>query len=231
MHLTPGDQERLMLALAGIVARDRQARGIKLNYPESIAVLTSWVIERAREGVSVAELMQLGREVLGPDDVMPGVADLITEVQVEAMFPDGRKLVTLHHPIAATGAAEGPGAVRVRPGTVELNADRSPAERIELTITNTGDRPVQIGSHLHLPDANSALDFDRDKAFGFRLDIQAGTSHRFEPGVSRTVQAVTIRGRRQVPGLQLGKTDGGDLGPLPSSATTTDSDADQTKEA
>lgn len=87
MHLTPGDQERLMLALAGIVARDRQARGIKLNYPEAIAILTSWVIERAREGVSVAELMQLGREVLGPDDVMPGVADLITEVQVEAMFP------------------------------------------------------------------------------------------------------------------------------------------------
>ena len=133
MHLTPGDQERLMLALAGMVARDRQARGVKLNYPEAVALLTTWVIERAREGVSVAELMQLGREVLGPDDVMHGVADMLTDVQVEAMFPDGRKLVTFHHPIAATGAAEGPGAVRVRPGTVELNADRSPAERIELT--------------------------------------------------------------------------------------------------
>ncbi|GAA2182826.1 urease subunit beta [Brooklawnia cerclae] len=213
MHLTPGDQERLMLALAGMVARDRQARGIKLNHPESVALLTSWVIERAREGATVAELMRSGREVLTADDVMPGVPDLITDVQVEAMFPDGRKLVTLHHPIGAS-SAEGPGAIRVRPGTVELNADRGPEERIELTITNTGDRPVQIGSHLHLPDANSALDFDRDKALGFRLDIPAGTSHRFEPGVSRTVQAVTIRGLRRVPGLQLGKTDGGELGPI-----------------
>ena len=220
-----------MLALAGMVARDRQARGVKLNYPEAVALLTSWVVERARDGASVAELMQSGREVLGPDDVMPGVADLITDVQVEAMFPDGRKLVTLHHPIAG-GSGEGPGAIRVTPGTVEINADRSASERIDLTITNTGDRPVQIGSHLHLPDANSALAFDRDKAFGFRLDIPAGTSHRFEPGVSRTVQAVTIRGRRRVPGLQTGKTDGGDLGRLPSPAgSTTDSDADQTKES
>ncbi|WIY81955.1 urease subunit gamma [Propionimicrobium sp. PCR01-08-3] len=212
MHLTPGDQERLMLALAGMVARDRRDRGVKLNQPEAVALLTSWIIERARDGASVAELMQSGRTVLTQDDVMPGVAELLTEVQVEAMFPDGRKLVTVHHPVAATTTGEGPGAIRVRPGTVEINADRSPAERIELVITNTGDRPVQIGSHLHLPDANSALDFDRAKAFGFRLDIPAGTSHRFEPGVSRTVQAVTIRGNRRVPGLQIGKTDGGGLG-------------------
>ena len=99
MHLTPGDQERLMLALAGIVARDRQARGIKLNYPEAIAILTSWVIERAREGRGVADLMSAGREVLTRDQVMPGVAEMLTEMQVEATFPDGRKLVTIHHPI------------------------------------------------------------------------------------------------------------------------------------
>ena len=98
----------------------------------------------------------------------------------------------------------GPGAIRVRPGTVTLNADRRPDERLTLVIVNTGDRPVQIGSHLHLPDSNSALDFDRATAHGFRLDIPSGTSVRFEPGVSREVAVVALRGRRRVPGLQLG---------------------------
>ncbi|GAB3810109.1 urease subunit beta [Kribbella italica] len=100
-------------------------------------------------------------------------------------------------------SAEGPGAVRVAPGTIELNADRTPSERLRLVILNTGDRPVQIGSHLHLPDANSALAFDREAAEGFRLDIPAGTSQRFEPGASREVAAVSLRGRRVVPGLQV----------------------------
>ena len=95
-----------------------------------------------------------------------------------------------------------PGAVRVRPGTVTINADRGDDERITLVIVNTGDRPVQIGSHLHLPDSNPALDFDRVAAHGFRLDIPSGTSVRFEPGVSREVAAVALRGRRRVPGLQ-----------------------------
>ncbi|GAA2018953.1 urease subunit beta [Nakamurella flavida] len=100
-------------------------------------------------------------------------------------------------------SAQGPGAVRVAEGTIELNAGRTAAERIELTITNTGDRPVQIGSHLHLPDANTALDFDRDAAHGFRLDIPSGTSRRFEPGASRTIDAVALQGARRVPGGQL----------------------------
>ena len=103
----------------------------------------------------------------------------------------------------ATGNASGPGAIRTMPGTIELNADRSAAERIELVLENTGDRPIQIGSHLHLPDANSSLEFDRERARGFRLDIPSGTSRRFEPGASRTVQAVALRGNRVVPGLQL----------------------------
>jgi urease beta subunit len=105
-------------------------------------------------------------------------------------------------------SSSGPGAVRVRPGTVMLNADRSDAERLTLVLVNTGDRPIQVGSHLHLPDANSALDFDREKAHGFRLDIPSGTSVRFEPGVSREVAAVAIRGRRRVPGLQVRDGDG-----------------------
>ena len=99
MHLSPADTEKLLLAVAGMVARDRQARGVKLNHPEAVALLSTWVIERAREGVGVAELMAAGRTVLTRDDVMEGVADMLVDVQAEATFPDGRKLVTVHHPI------------------------------------------------------------------------------------------------------------------------------------
>jgi urease gamma subunit len=100
MHLSPADTEKLLLSVAGMVARDRLDRGVRLNYPETIALLSTWVIERAREGGSVADLMQSGRTVLSRDQVMPDVAEMLTEVQIEATFPDGRKLVTIHQPIA-----------------------------------------------------------------------------------------------------------------------------------
>lgn len=205
MHLTPSEQEKLLLAVAGMVARDRLERGVRLNHPETVALLSTWVIERARDGGSVADLMQRGREVLGPRDVMDGVADMLHDVQVEATFPDGRKLVTIHDPIGRDVAGSGPGAVRVGEGTVELNGDRDPDERIRLVVLNTGDRPIQIGSHLHLADANASLEFDREAAYGFRLDIPSGTSERFEPGASREVSAVAFRGARRVPGIQRGK--------------------------
>jgi urease gamma subunit len=99
VHLSPADQEKLLLAVAGMVARDRLERGVRLNYPETVALLTTWVVERARDGRDVADLMEAGRSVLTRDQVMDGVAEMITDVQVEATFPDGRKLVTLHHPI------------------------------------------------------------------------------------------------------------------------------------
>jgi len=99
VNLAPSETEKLLQAVAGMVARDRLSRGVKLNYPESVALLSTWVIERAREGSSVGELMESGREVLARTDVMEGVAEMITDVQVEATFPDGRKLVTLHTPI------------------------------------------------------------------------------------------------------------------------------------
>src|SRR5690242_4055888 len=101
MYLTPADTEKLLLSVAGMVARDRLARGVRLNHPEAVALLSTWVIERAREGALVADLMEQGRSVLTRAQVMDGVADLVTDVQVEATFPDGRKLVTLHHPIAS----------------------------------------------------------------------------------------------------------------------------------
>ncbi|GED99435.1 urease subunit gamma [Gordonia crocea] len=99
MHFSDADTEKLMLAVAGMVARDRRERGVLLNHPETVALLSTWIIERARDGLSVTDLMDQGRRVLARDEVMPGVAELVTEVQVEATFPDGRKLVTLHHPI------------------------------------------------------------------------------------------------------------------------------------
>jgi len=100
MHITPSEQEKLLLAVAGMVARDRLSRGVRLNYPESVALLSTWVIERAREGAGVSELMREGREVLTRDQVMEGVAEMLPDVQVEATFPDGRKLVTIHQPIS-----------------------------------------------------------------------------------------------------------------------------------
>ncbi|HSU34878.1 MAG TPA: urease subunit beta [Propionibacteriaceae bacterium] len=101
------------------------------------------------------------------------------------------------------GSSSGPGAIRVKPGELEINADRGPDERAELTFTNTADRPIQVGSHAHLADVNPGLDFDRQAAQGFRLDIAAGTSIRFEPGASRTAGIVALRGRRSVPGIRL----------------------------
>lgn len=103
----------------------------------------------------------------------------------------------------ASSSSAGPGGLRVKPGTIELNADRTGQERIRLVFTNTGDRPIQIGSHLHLPDANPALEFDRARAQGFRLDVPAGASQRFEPGASRELDAVALGGRRRVAGLQI----------------------------
>jgi len=100
MHLTPADTEKLLLSVAGMVARDRLDRGVRLNYPETVALLSTWVIERARDGASVPDLMSEGRTVLTRDQVMPDVAQMLSEVQVEATFPDGRKLVTIHQPIA-----------------------------------------------------------------------------------------------------------------------------------
>jgi urease gamma subunit len=99
MRLTEHEQERLLITLAADVAERRRGRGLKLNHPESVAILTSFVLEGARDGRTVAELMSTGREVLRRDDVMPGIPEMVDEIQVEATFPDGTKLVTLHHPI------------------------------------------------------------------------------------------------------------------------------------
>jgi urease subunit gamma/beta len=177
-----------------------------LNYPEAVAYLSAAIMEGARDGRTVAELMDAGTRLLTTDDVMDGVADLIPEVQVEATFPDGTKLVTVHHPIAAgagaaaaTASAEPIGAVMPAAGHLTLNAGR-PTVRLE--VANTGDRPVQVGSHYHFFEVNPALTFDRARARGFRLDIPAGTAVRFEPGQTRTVDLVAYGGDRVVYGFR-----------------------------
>jgi len=99
VRLSPADKDKLLLSMAGLIARERHARGVRLNHPETVALLSCWVIEGARDGRSVADLMEAGRHVLTREDVMEGIAEMVAEVQVEATFPDGRKLVTLHEPV------------------------------------------------------------------------------------------------------------------------------------
>ncbi|MGD9995509.1 MAG: urease subunit gamma [Ilumatobacteraceae bacterium] len=211
MQLSPHEQERLLVHVAAEVAEKRRARGLKLNYPETVAILTSWVYEAARDGRTVVDLMEAGCQVLTTDDVMDGVAEMVDEVQIEATFPDGTKLVTLHAPIrAGASAAAGvvPGEITGPDGSIVLNAG---AATFSLDVVNGGDRPVQVGSHYHFAEANPALLFDRAAARGHRLDIAAGTSVRFEPGITRTVALVPIGGNRIVPGLRgevAGRLDG-----------------------
>ncbi len=204
MHLTPREQDKLLVYLAAQLARARQARGLKLNYPEAVAILSAEIVEGARDGRSVSELMAYGKQILSATDVLPGVAEMIDEVQVEATFPDGTKLVTVHQPIPAWGAVQ-PGEYLLAEEPILANVGR---EVVGLVVRNTGDRPVQVGSHAHFFEVNRALGFDRASAFGHRLNIPAGTAVRFEPGEERTVDLVPLAGAREVYGLS-GLTEGG----------------------
>lgn len=233
MHLTPRDVDKLLLNQAGFLAQRRLVRGVRLNHPESVALIATVLLEFIRDGRSVAELMDLGRRLLGRRQVMAGIPEMVTEVQVEGTFPDGTKLVTVHHPIAAehgdlrlalhgscltvpdlpAGEAEAPmpepGEILTPEGEIVLNEHRP---TITLAVTNLGDRPVQVGSHYHFIETNPALSFDRLAAHGHRLDIPAGTAVRFEPGETKTVRLVPIAGRRVITGgngLASGPVDAG----------------------
>ncbi|MDR6872952.1 MULTISPECIES: urease subunit gamma [Bosea] len=199
MNLTPREKDKLLVAMAAMVARRRLERGVKLNYPEAVALITDYVVEGARDGRSVADLMEAGAHVITADQVMDGIAELIHDVQVEATFPDGTKLVTVHEPIRGSAGRLKPGEVTTLPGDLIMNEGR---ESLTLTVANSGDRPIQIGSHYHFYEANPALRFERDKARGFRLDIPAGTAVRFEPGQTREVRLVALAGKREVYGFR-----------------------------
>lgn len=203
MHLTPREQEKLMLHLAGMVAKERKERGLKLNYPEAIAYISANLLELARDGHSVTELMHLGTKMLTKEEVMDGVPEMIHEIQLEATFPDGTKLVTVHNPIIGNGNLI-PGEILTEDGEIELNAGKDTAQ---VLVTNTADRPIQVGSHYHFFEVNKALQFHRELAYGMRLDIPAGTAVRFEPGETKRVNLVEIGGTREGYGLN-GLTNG-----------------------
>jgi urease subunit gamma/beta len=226
MHLTPRELDKLVLHQAGFLAQKRLARGLRLNYPEAMALIATQLLELIRDGKSVAELMDLGRQMLGRADVLDGVADMIDEVQVEGTFPDGTKLVTVHHPIvaengdlslalygsflapaadrragsvghAASDIHDAPGHTLAADGEIVLNEHR---DVVRIEVANHGDRPIQVGSHYHFVETNRALAFDRAAAYGMRLDIPAGTAVRFEPGETKTVSLVAIAGARVIAG-------------------------------
>lgn len=221
VHLSPKDLDKLVLHQAGFVAQKRYARGLLLNYPEALALLATQLLEFIRDGERVAVLMDKGKQLLGLADVLPGVADLLDEVQIEGTFPDGTKLVTVHHPIcretgdpalalygsgltrhAPTAAPDNsssatPGAYELAAPDIVLNEGR---ETVTLDVTNMGDRPVQVGSHYPFFETNTALHFDRALAYGFRLNIPAGTAVRFEPGERKRVTLVALAGERLVYG-------------------------------
>lgn len=197
MYFTPREMDKLMLHMAGMVAKDRLERGIKLNYPEAVALISSELLEKAREGADVTWLMQYGKKILTANQVMDGVPEMITEVQIEATFPDGTKLVTVHTPIEPDSETI-PGEIIVGEEEIVLNSGRNVTR---LVVSNTGDRPIQVGSHYHFFEVNKQLSFERQAAFGKRLDIPSGTAIRFEPGEKRTVALVSLGGQKESYGL------------------------------
>lgn len=221
MRLSPAEVDKLVLHQAGVLAQKRLARGLALNHPEAVALIATQLLEFIRDGKTVSQVMSLGKRLLGRCQVMEGVASMISEVQVEGTFPDGSKLVTVHEPIAAehgdlslalygsflpvpaltlfpaSTTSTVPGELTAQPGELELNAGR---RTLKLSVTNTGDRPIQVGSHYAFTETNRALAFDRQTSVGFRLDIPAGTALRFEPGETKTISLVEIAGQRIVRG-------------------------------
>jgi urease subunit gamma/beta len=217
MRLSPREVDKLLLHNAGFLAQKRLARGVRLNYPEAVALIATQILELIRDGRRVADLMDLGRRILGRREVLEGVPEMVHEVQVEGTFPDGTKLVTVHDPIAlahgdldlalygsflpvpprerfaAPDAVDAvvPGELFIAPGEIVLNEGRREAT---LTVVNRGDRPIQVGSHYPFAETNRALDFDRALSTGMRLDVPAGSAVRFEPGESKTVRLVATTG-------------------------------------
>ncbi|MFF5212779.1 urease subunit gamma [Streptosporangium sp. NPDC000396] len=235
VRLTPAERDRLLLFTAAELARGRRARGLRLNVPEATALIADTVCEAARDGARLAEAIEAGRNVLGPDDVLPGVADVVTQVMVEAVFDDGTRLAVIADPIGGSLGAEAPGAVietaietpghpaggavaahagaTTRAGTahtdgVDVTSEAVPAGDVaEVEVTNTAAVPISVTSHFHFFEVNPRLRFDRGAAYGRRLAIPAGSTVRFDPGESRTVELVPIGGARVAVGF-AGLVDG-----------------------
>lgn len=193
MRLTPSDRDRLLIFTAAELARARRARGLRLNVPEATALIADAVCEAARDGKRLLEAAAVGASVLTAHDVLPGVADIVREVKVEAVFHDGTRLVVVRDPFGS-GAGSGTDA----PGAV-LTAARAPitrAEAISVSVTNTSEVPISITSHFHFFEVNPRLSFDRVAAYGMHLAIPAGEAVRFPPGTTVDVPLTAIGGAR-----------------------------------
>jgi urease subunit gamma/beta len=212
VQLTPSERDRVLLFTVAELARARRARGLRLNVPEATAVIADAVAEAARDGKRHEEALEVGRCVLGPDDVLPGVADVLLDVKVEAVFDDGTRLVVVPDPIGGGSlGADAPGAIAVAADeSYDPTTDAERAARldaVEVAVENTAPVPVTVTSHFHFLEVNPRLKFDRAAAYGRHLDVLAGSSVTFPPGESVVVRLVPIRGERVVIGF-AGLVDG-----------------------
>lgn len=209
MRLTPTERDRLLLFNAAQLARARRARGLLLNVPEATALIADTVCEAARDGLRLVEAVEAGRSVLSAAEVLPGVPDVVTEIQVEAVFDDGTRLAVVTDPFQGAGSLAGraPGAILSREevgavaggweletGAVAGGGESEPA--VSLAVHNLGEVPISVTSHFHFFEVNRRLAFDRPAAYGRRLDIPAGSSTRFKPGAVVHVSLVPIGGAR-----------------------------------
>jgi len=193
MKLTPKEQDRLTIFTLAELARKRWARGIKLNYPEAVALICDEVMEEARAGRGYDEVITHGMQVLTEADVMEGVPELASRIYIEPLFDDGTKLVVLHHPIRKVGKdiqEEERISVPSLPYTITINSGKP---TITLTVMNTSDHPVQITSHMPFWEINQRMRFDRELARGYRLDIPAGGAIRWEPGEMKEVRLCLLK--------------------------------------
>jgi urease subunit gamma/beta len=190
VRLTPTEEERLRVFTAAELARRNLTHGLKLNAPEAIAVVCDAMHLAARRGGSFEDVVDAGRTALSPEDVLDGVADIATEIRLEVLLEEGSRLIVLREPFGPA-TADGPGAVAFADGDVALVPDR---RRITLTVTNSSERPVRISSHYPFTETNAKLAFDRLAARGFRLDLPAGDSIRWDPGETKSVDLVAYGG-------------------------------------
>jgi urease subunit gamma/beta len=192
MRLTPREQERLTLFTAAELGRRRLARGARLGASDAIALVCDEVLEMAWDGLEIDVVVAKAKEVVRPDQVLPGVASAVPVVQVEALFPHGTSLVHVEEPFGPPDQDDA-GAVRTADGEIELAPGRP---RKQLDVHNRGPRSIWLSSHFPLEQANPHLEMDRAEAEGHRLDVPAGTSLEFLPGVKRTITVVARGGQR-----------------------------------
>ena len=191
MRLTAWEEERLLIFTAAELARRHRARGLRLNQPEAVAIACDAMLEAARAGESYEAIERAGREAVGPDELLPGVAGLVDEVRLEVLMDDGPRLVVLVQPFGP-GEPGGPGAVEAASRQPGPAADR---ERRILTVHNESRRVVRVSSHYPFHLVNARLAFDRAAAHGFRLDLPSGANERWAPGERKDVTLVRFGGR------------------------------------